>query len=101
MSKIRSVDSITFVNYEISPIDGAFKNSLYQHLLENVWGQRGEAEEDIRVICNGPSGNVVTEIRYQFGDDFDDQLAQEIGQLIEKQIAIWIAKNNIPELTEA
>jgi hypothetical protein len=101
MSKIRSVENITFVNYEITPIDGAFKDSLYQHLLDNVWGQRGEAEEDIRVICNGPSGNDVTEIRYQFGDDFDDHLAQEIGQLIEKQIAVWIAKNSIQELSEA
>ena len=98
MSKIRSVESITFVNYEITPIDGAFKNSLYQHLLDNVWG--GEADEDIRVICNGPSGNVVTEIKYQFGDDFDFHLSEEIGKLIEKQIEVWISKNSIPELTE-
>ena len=98
MSKIRTVESITFVNYEISPIDGGLKNSLYQHLLDNVW--RGEADEDVRVICNGQSGNVVTEVRYQFGADFDIHLAEEIGQLIEEQIAVWKAKNNIPELSE-
>jgi hypothetical protein len=92
MSNIASTDAVFFVNYQITPIPGIFKNSLYQYLLENVWGERGMADEDIRVlVCNSNEGSWIREIRYQFGEDFDLELIKEIGDLVEKQITTWSA----------
>lgn len=92
MPNISRTDAVFFVDYQITPIPGIFKNSLYQHLLENVWGERGMADEDIRVlVCNSNEGSWIREIRYQFGEDFDLELLKEIGDLVEKQIAIWTA----------
>jgi len=101
MSYVRTDETAIFVTYEITPLKGHFKNSLYQHLFDNVWGERREAEEDIRVVCDKTTNNLITGIRYQFGSDFDADEAKKVGELIDKQIRVWIAKNNIADVVEA
>jgi hypothetical protein len=94
MSNITSVENIAFVNYQITPIPAAFKQSLYSHLLYSVWGYRGMVDEDIRVVVSTSNNSSwIREIRYQFGEDFDLCLITEIGELIDKEINIWVTKN--------
>lgn len=96
MSKISKKQTIVLVSYSTPTIPACFAQSLYQHMFDNVWAQRCEAEEDIRVICDSiKEPKYITEIRYQFGSGFDDDLANEIGELINEQFVAWCAKNNI------
>lgn len=98
MSKITNTETIVFVSYSISPIPACFENSLYQHMLDNVWGVSREVEEDIRVICNFIDGaKFIDEIRYQFGSNFCLELADEIGELISEQLDVWLVKNRIED----
>lgn len=99
MSKITDVETMIFVTYQIEPIPATFENSLYQHLLDAVWGDRCEVDEDICVIVHSFEGESwISEIRYQFGEEYSKFLAQEIGELIEKQIGVWAVKKNINEI---
>lgn len=43
----------------------------------------------------------ISEIRYQFGEDFDELLMREIGELIEKEISVWAAKTNFKDIVAA
>lgn len=102
MSKIFKSQVIVFVNYSTPAIPACFQQSLNRHMLDNVWAQRHEAEEDIRVICDSiKAPQYITEIRYQFGEDFNEYLADEVGELISEQFDVWCAKNNIDELISA
>lgn len=102
MSNITDVETMIFVTYQIEPIPGAFENSLYQHLLDAVWGDRREVDEDIRVMVHSFKGESwIREIRYQFGEEYSKYLAQEIGVLIEKEIDVWAAKENIHDILTA
>ena len=102
MSKVTKTQTIVLVSYSTPAIPACFANSLYQHLLDNVWGHRSEADEDVRVICDSiKDPTCIAEITYQFGSDFDEELADEIGELINEQMDFWIAKNNIEELATA
>lgn len=96
MSNITSVDATVFVTYAIAPIPAAFKQSLYQHLFDTVWGDRCEVEEDLRVVTEAVDfASSITAIRYQFGSDFDSNMAEEVGALIDKEISVWAAKTNV------
>jgi hypothetical protein len=98
MQKVNKTETIVLVSYSTPAIPACFKNSLYQHLFDNVWGQRNEAEEDLRVMCDGIGDDLhITEIRYQFGSDFNEDMADEIEELLNEQLKVWLAKNNIEE----
>ena len=98
MLKITNTETIVLVSYGITPLPACFENSLYQHMLDNVWGVNREVEEDIRVTCNFIDGTkFITEIRYQFGSNFCEELADEIGELISEQLDVWRVKNPIDE----
>lgn len=102
MSKIYKANTIVLVSYSTPSIPACFHQSLSQHMFDNVWAQRHEVEEDIRVMCDSTKNpQFITEIRYQFGEDFDEDLADEVGVLISKQFDVWCAKNNIDELISA
>ena len=99
MSNITNVETMIFVSYQIEPIPAAFEDSLYQHLLDAVWGDRGMVDEDIRVtVYNFEGESWISEIRYQFGEDYDKFLADEIGELIDKEISVWAAKTNVYDI---
>ncbi|PUE35536.1 hypothetical protein [Limnohabitans sp. Hippo4] len=98
MSKIHKKDTIVFVTFTTPPIPACYEKNLYQHLFMNVCAVRGEVEEDIRVMCdNKGDTKFIAEIRYQFGEDFFEDMADEIGELISEQLDIWLAKNCIEE----
>ena len=60
------------------------------------------ADEDIRVLVHGYEGELwISEIRYQFGEDFDELLMREIGELIEKEISVWAAKTTVIDIVTA
>lgn len=103
MSKVTKTQTIVLVSYSTPAIPACFVDSLYNHMLSNVWGQRNAADEDVRVYCaNHINPKLITEITYQFGSDFfDDDLADEIGELISEQMQVWMAMNNIEELVTA
>ena len=103
MSKVTKTQTIVLVSYSTPAIPACFENSLYHHLLDNVWGHRSEADEDVRVYCASHiNPKLITEITYQFDSDFfHDDLADEIGELISEQLDVWMAKNNIEELVTA
>ncbi len=95
MSNITNVETMIFVTYQVEPIPAAFEDSLYQHLLDAVWGDRREVDEDIRVMVHSFEGESwISEIRYQFGESYDEFYAEEIGELIDKEIGVWAAKTN-------
>jgi len=102
MSNITNVETMIFVTYEISPIPAAFEDSLYQHLLDAVWGDMSAVDEDIRVMVHiTKGGKFISEIRYQFGENYDEFYADEIGELIEKEINVWAAKTNFKDIVAA
>ena len=102
MSNITSVQTTVLVTYQIAPIPAAFKQSLYEHLFDTAWGDRREGEEDLRVLTDFVDfDNCVTAIRYQFGSDFDSNMAEEVGALIEKEIGVWAAKKNAYDIVAA
>ncbi len=100
MQKVNKTETIVLVSYSTPAIPACFKNSLYQHLFDNVWGYNGHrVEEDLRVICDSfQDPKYITEISYQFGSDFDEDMADEIEELLNEQLEVWLAKNNIEEL---
>jgi hypothetical protein len=102
MSKVTKTQTIVLVTYSTPSIPACFAKSLSQHLFDNVMGPRNEAEEFVRVICDSHQApKYVTEVTYQFGCDFYEELADEIAELLNEQIAVWMAKNNIEELVAA
>ena len=102
MSNITSVETMVFVTYEIAPIPAAFEDSLYQQLFDAVWGDSGAVDEDIRVMVHvTKGGKFIREIRYQFGESYDEFYAEEIGELIEKEIGVWAAKTNAYDIVAA
>jgi hypothetical protein len=99
MSKITNIETTVFVTYTIAPIPAAFKESLYQHLFGTVWRDRREVEEDLRVLTDSIDFvNCVTAIRYQFGSDFESDMVDEVGALIEKEIGVWAARTNLNDI---
>ncbi|HQR86935.1 MAG: hypothetical protein B7Y05_07505 [Polynucleobacter sp. 24-46-87] len=102
MSKVTKTQTIVLVSYSTPAIPACFAKSLQKHLQSQVWESRSHAEEDVRVICDDyKNPKFITEIRYQFGEDFYDNLADEIGELISEQMDVWMAINNIEDLTTA
>ena len=98
MQKVNKTETIVLVSYSTPAIPACFKNSLYQHLFDNVWKPRREVEEHVSVICDRfQEPKYITEIRYQFGSDFDEDMADEIEELLNEQLEVWLAKNNIEE----
>ena len=96
MSNISNVETMILVTYQIAPIQAKFKDSLYRHLFDAVWGDRRMVDEDIRVMVYSRGGESwISEIRYQFGEYYDQFLAEEIGELIDKEISVWAAKNDL------
>lgn len=94
MGNVIDKDFQAFVTYKINPMPETLKDSLYQHLLSEVWGNDRWADEDIYVIVNSINGAaMIDEVRYQFGERYDEFLAEEIGDLIDKQISAWKFKN--------
>ena len=99
MSNISNVEKMIFVTYEIAPIPAAFEDSLNQHLLDAVWGDMSAVDEDIRVMVHiTKGGKFIREIRYQFGENYDEFYADEIGELIDKEISVWAAKTNVYDI---
>ena len=102
MSNITETQVQVLVTYEIKPISAAYKQSLYQHLFENVWAKRREADEDIRVLTdNISSPTYINAVRYQFGCEYDEDLAQEIGALIDAEISKWAATTSVVDVLVA
>lgn len=102
MSKVTKTQTIVLVSYSTPAIPACFAKSLSQHLFDNVMSPRNEAEEFVRVICDSyKAPQFVAEITYQFGIDFNDDLADEIGDLISEQMSVWMTKNNIAEFVTA
>ena len=92
-----------FVYFPITPIKSIHKESLYKFLFENVWGERGEVEEDIR-LCNFGLENPTSlnEVRYQFGDTYHaDEYTDEIAELIKKFTDQWVCINGGYEVVGA
>ena len=100
MQKVNKTETIVLVSYSTPAIPACFENSLYQHLFDNVWGYNGHCvDEDLRVICDSfQDPKYITGIRYQFGSDFDEDMADEIEGLLNEQLEVWLVKNNIEEL---
>ncbi len=88
MSRIINCESITFVTYKVDPIPGVYKDSLGQHLLNTVCGDRSRVDEMIDVF---EGDGWIHEVRYQFGECFSHELAEEVGALIEQEIIRWNA----------
>jgi len=96
-------EQMAFATYMIKPMNKCFEDSLYQHLFDNVWGERGNiVEETVWVVCERIGDKeCITAVKYQFGYDFSEELAEEVGELIEEQIGFWIDKNNYSEVAFA
>lgn len=92
-----------FVYYPIKPIKTVFESSIYKHLLSNVWGDRREVEEDIRVgDYRYGEPKCLDIVRYQFGDNYyAGEFCDEVGELIEKHIDEWVSKNGGYEVVGA
>ena len=102
MSNITETQVQVLVTYAIKPISAAYQQSLYKHLFDNVWAKRGEVEEDISVLTdNFKSPTCVNAIRYQFGSDYDEDIAQEIGLLIDAEINKWAATTSVADVLAA
>jgi hypothetical protein len=102
MAKIIDTTMQVFVTYKISPLSAAFEESLYGHLLKTVWGDSNWVDEDIRVIVNHLNGKpVINEVWYQFGERYDEDLAEEIGELIDEQIQVWQLRTSVADVMEA
>ena len=102
MANITETQVQVLVTYAIKPISAAYQQSLYKHLFDNVWAKRREAEEDIRVLTDDfKSPTCVNAVRYQFGSDYDEDMAQEIGALIDAEISKWAATTSVADALEA
>jgi hypothetical protein len=87
------VETVVFMHFPIKPIKSLYKDSLYKFLLQNVWGESSEVEEDIRVMST-INGDALNEIRYQFADCWQAQdRSDEIKQLINKHLEQWVVLN--------
>lgn len=91
-----------YVTYKVDPIPGAFQDLLCLHLLETVCGDSNWPDEYIFVTVENIKGvSTITEIKYQFGERYDEYLAEEIGELIEEQINVWMCRTSIADVLEA
>jgi hypothetical protein len=91
MSHIISYKKVFFVYYKINPINSAFEPSLYKHLLSKVCMKRNGWSEAISVITdNIKNPKFITDIRYQFGGDFDEDMVDDVAELIEEEISRWL-----------
>ena len=67
-----------------------------------MWVDAAAAYAGIRALVYSFEGESwISEIRYQFGEDFDELLMREIGELIEKEISVWAAKTNFKDIVAA
>ena len=102
MAKIIDTKIEVYVTYKIDPIPGAFQQSLNQHLLETVWGSSSWVDESVDAMVENIKGvSTITEIKYQFGERYDEYLAEEIGELIEEEINVWMCRTSIADVMEA
>lgn len=102
MAIITSKKTVVFVTYTIKPISAAFKDALEKHLIKFVCNKRREWNEHLMVMVDihrDPKN--ITSIRYQFGNDFDDYMADDVEELIEEEINVWLCKASISDLVEA
>ncbi len=101
MAKMIETQMQVFVTYKIDPIPEAFEKSLYEHLLSTVWGDSRWVDEDIRVCTDLVNGKrMISTVLYQFGERYDEELAEEIGELIDEQISRWASKTSVWEVLE-
>jgi hypothetical protein len=99
MSNITSSKMVVFVYYKINPLNSAFEDSLGEHLLSEVCMKRNGWGECINVIIDKfKSPKYITEVRYQFGSDFDEDMIEEVGELIDNEINRWAAKTKVAEM---
>ena len=99
MSNISRSRTVAIVYYEIQPIKSTFKDELNKHLFSNVCLERNFWGENIYVIDD--EEEYITEVMYRFNDDYYESDALEVGELIEKEIAIWAAKTNVNDIVAA
>jgi len=97
MSNVSKIETVVFVYFSIKPIPIAFKESLYDHLMSNVWRARGgEVEEAICLNGSfGASKDFITDVRYQFGENFDQYEVEDLAELIDEQISVWSSMANV------
>ena len=99
MSNITGSKTVVFVHYKIKPINSAFEDSLYRHLLSKVCIKRNGWSESISVITdNFKNPQFITEVMYQFGSEIDEDMIEEVGELIDKEISRWAARTNVEEI---
>ena len=99
MSNITSSKMVVFVYYKINPLNSAFEDSLYRHLLSEVCIKRNGWGESISVMTDKfKNPKYITEIRYQFGSDFDEDMIEDVGELINNDIIRWIVKTKVSEI---
>jgi len=102
MAIITSKRTDVFVTYTIKPISAAFKDALEKHLTKFVCNKRREWNEHLSVMVDVyRDPNNITSIRYQFGTDFDDYMADDVEELIEEEINAWLCKASIADVMEA
>ncbi len=83
-----------FVYYPIQAINPNFGNSLSEYLLDNVWGDRREAEEHVSVTSEHywVKSEPLNLVRYQFGDFYNaETYKDEVGELINEHFDKWVA----------
>ena len=101
MAKIIESQMQVFVTYKLNPVPETFEDSLYKHLLSEVWGDSRWVDEDIRVCTDLVNGKrMINAVLYQFGERYDEDLAEEIGELIDEQISRWAAKTSALDLLD-
>ena len=99
MSNITSSKTVVFVHYKIKPINSAFEDSLYRHLLSKVCMKRNGWGESIDVIKDDfKSPKFITEVMYQFVSEIDEDMIEEVGELIDEEISRWAARTNVEEI---
>lgn len=95
---LKQANEVVFIYYEIKAIKPRFRDSLYKFLLDNVWGDRGFVDEDIRVtnVYEGRNDNEpIDTIRYQFGDiENANYFKNEVAELIESKLNEWVYLNS-------
>jgi hypothetical protein len=90
---VENVNAVVFFEFPLAPIAEQHQQSLYKHLLENVWGVYRSPTEDIRV-CNNlwlRDGDI-DEIRYQIDLESAEDRFGEIAELIEQEVKIWFER---------
>ena len=83
-------EKCVFVNFQISPVAIEYKNELHTHLLDGVWADWCEAEEDICLVSDDESSKNLNIIRYQFPSvEVAAERMDRVFYLIQDQMDQW------------